>query len=138
MIAIQPFVDRLKDEAGYGHAEGLFEFAQLKAAPRNLPAAFVVPERIAAAGQPRVGAYDQKITLLFSVVIVMGMPRIQAQASEQLKSEVRRVTDCLFGWHHPEAASGCMIAGGRLLDLDASTVSWSAYFTTTYRERILR
>ncbi len=135
MIAIQPFVDRLKD-AGYGHVEGLFEFAQLKSPPRNLPAAFVVPERIAPEGAPRVGAYDQKITLLFSVVIVMKIPaRNQAKASEQLQAEVRRVTDCLFGWKHPEASSGCMIAGGRLLDLDAATLSWAADFTTTYRER---
>ncbi len=135
MIAIQPFVDQLK-AAGYGRVEGLFEFAQLKAAPRNLPAVFVVPERIAASGAPRVGAYDQKITLLFSVVIVMGAPgRDQAGASEQLAIEVRRVTDCLFGWRHPQSDSGCMIAGGRLLDLDAATISWALDFTTTYRER---
>lgn len=135
MISTQPFVDRLK-MAGYGHVEGLFEFAQLKAAPRNLPAAFVVPERIASTGAPRVGAYDQKITLLFSVVIVMTAPgRDQARASETLSTELRRVTDALFGWKHPEADSGCMIAGGRLLDLDATTIAWSADFTTTYRER---
>ncbi|MCP9222741.1 hypothetical protein MKP08_08285 [Erythrobacter sp. LQ02-29] len=138
MIALAPFVERLK-EAGYGHVKGLFEFAQLTAPPRNLPAAFVIPESEGAAGQPKVGAYDQLITLRLSVVIVMEAPgRNAAQASETLTTELRRVKDSLFGWKHPEAASACMIAGGRLLDLDASTLSWAAQFTCTYRERKTR
>ena len=135
MISLGPIVERLKG-AGFGHVEGLFEFAQLTSPPRNLPAAFVIPERTSAEGAARIGAYDQKITIGFSVVIVMKAPgRDPTRASEQLAVELRRVTDCLFGWKHPESASGCMIAGGRLLDVDASTVSWAAEFLTTYRER---
>ena len=57
------------------------------------------------------------------------------EASEQLRIEVRRVKDALFGWTHPEAASGCMLAGGRLIDLDAQTLTWAIEFTCTYRER---
>lgn len=135
MIATQPFIDRL-GTAGYAHVEGLFEFAQLTAAPRNLPALFVIPERERAAGEPRIGAYDQKLTLGFSIAIVMAAPgRSSAGASEQLRTEIRRVKDALFGWTHPEAASACMIAGGRLLDLDAQTLTWAIEFTCTYRER---
>ena len=135
MIALEPFIARLK-AAGFGHVEGLFEFAQLTAPPRNLPAAFVVPQTTSAAGAARVGAYDQRIELRFSVVIVMAAPgRNPELASERLRNEIRRVNDCLFGWKHPEAASGCMIAGGRLLDLDAATLSWAADFTCHYRER---
>lgn len=135
MIALAPIIEQLK-AAGYGHVEGLFELAQLKSPPRNLPALFVMPNRTAAQAVPRVGAYDQKVEFGFSVVIVMGLPaRDPSRASELLKVEVRRVTDALFGWHHPEAASGCFLAGGRLLDFDAAAVSWAQDFTTTYRER---
>lgn len=135
MISTAPIVAKLK-EAGYAHVEGLFEFAQLTSPPRNLPAAFVIPERTSGEGAARVGAYDQKITVGFSVVIVMkAAVRSRDGASEQLRDELRRVTDAIFGWKHPEAASGCMIAGGRLLDADASTISWAAEFLTTYRER---
>lgn len=135
MIALAPIIGRLK-EAGYGHVEGLFEFAQLKAPPRNLPAVFVIPNRTDPQGSPRVGAYDQKIVFGFAAVIVMAMPaRDPSGASEQLGREIRRVIGALFGWKHPEAASGCYLAGGRLLDLDAATISWAQDFTTSYRER---
>lgn len=135
MIATQPICDQLK-AAGYAIAEGLFEFAQLTAPPRNRPACFVIMERERAEGQPRVGAYDQKLTLTFSVVIVMDAPGRQfGGVSEELKAEISRVKTALFGWKHPEAASGCMLSGGRLLDLDAQTLSWAVEFTCTYRER---
>ncbi len=135
MIALAPIIERVK-AAGYGHVEGLFEFAQLKSAPRNLPAVFVIPNRTDPQGSPRIGAYDQKVTFGFSVVIVMAMPgRDPSAASERLRHELRRIVDALFGWKHPEATSGCFLAGGRLLDLDAATVSWAQDFTTHTRER---
>lgn len=135
MIALAPIVAQLK-AAGYGHVEGLFEFAQLKSPPRSLPALFVIPNRTEARGEPRIGAYDQKLSFGFSVVIVMAVQaRDPGRASEQLKDEVRRVNHALFGWQHPEAASGCFIGGGILLDLDAGALSWRQDFNTTYRER---
>jgi hypothetical protein len=135
MIALGPIIAELK-AAGYGQVEGLFEFAQLKSPPRNLPALYVIPNRTDAQGAPRLGAYDQKLTFGFSVVIVMALPaRSTAGVSEQLRDELRRVNDALFGWQHPEAASGCYLAAGLLLDLDAATLSWRQDFTTTYRER---
>ena len=135
MIALAPFIDRLK-EAGYGHVEGLFEFAQLTSVPRNLPACFVIPNIESASGAQRVGAIDQKIVFAFGVVIVMAIPsRNPDAASEQLSAEIKRIKNALFGFRHPEAASGCMLAGGRLLDTDASNVTWMVDFTCHYRER---
>ncbi|WJY18677.1 hypothetical protein QQS45_00030 [Alteriqipengyuania flavescens] len=136
MIASQPIADRLR-EAGCEHVSGLFEFAQLKSPPRALPAHFVIPENERAQGSQRVGAYDQKLTFAFSVVIVMKPAGRAGHAAvdEQLHDEIARVKDALFGWQHPEAASGCFLAGGRLLDIDASALSWAVEFTTHYRER---
>ena len=136
MIALAPIIDQVKGVTGYRTVEGLFEFAALKAPPRALPAAYIVPQRESAAPLPRVGAHDQKITFGFSVILILDPPgRSTGQAAETLRIELRKVKDALFGWKHPEAADGCALAGGQLLELDASSLVWKHDFPCHYRER---
>ncbi len=79
---------------------------------------------------------DQKILFRFSVVLVLPPPgRTKTGVNEQLSVELKRIHAALFGWKHPEATSGCLRLGGRLLDLDASALSWATNFGCHYRER---
>lgn len=135
-LGLTPIVERLR-EGGVGNAEGLLEFSAQTDVPRNLPAFFVVPLREDAAGDAngRTGVIDQKVTVGFSVMVVLGARRSRQQVAEDLKIETGKVVDALLGWKHPEASGLCSYAGGRLVSADGQSVVWEVRFTSSHHLR---
>lgn len=134
----KPIVDRLK-EAGCKRVYGALEFAGLKDRPDHLPAFFVVPEGWTATPNQLAGAHDQRTSESFGVVIMLHeAPRRDDAVSEELETEERRVIDALAGWTHPDASRACDAAGGRLLSVSGSTLSWMVSFRTSRHIRVNR
>ena len=130
VLSFAPTVERLKD-AGFRTVDGVLEFAGLTAAPRAVPALFVVPERESAAPNRMSGVIDQKVTEIFSVIIVEEVRRADGKASDQLKRDVDAVVAALLGWRHPEASGPTEYAGGRLTSLDGGHIVWAASFSAS-------
>ncbi|HEX7820638.1 MAG TPA: hypothetical protein VF463_08460 [Sphingobium sp.] len=130
MIAFAPTIARLK-EGGFLHVEGLLEFVDLSEAPRVSPALFVVPERESAAPNRMSGVVDQKVTEIFSVIVVVEAQRLAGKVSEELKRHTDAVVQQLVGWRHPEASGPCEYVGGRLLPPEGRRVAWAISFNTS-------
>lgn len=135
-MKVQPIADRLAG-LGFKYIGGALEYAALTRMPGNLPQAYIV-EEAEQSGDNRLAtvAIDQRVSVEFSVVIIFdGAGRQERQISEALERLRGAVRDELLGWKHPEAAGPILFAGGRLLSVDGSTVSWAVRFRTAYRLR---
>jgi hypothetical protein len=129
MISFAPIIAVLK-AAGFAYVDGVLEMAGMEDAPRQTPALFIVPERDSA--RPNTlgtGAVDQRVTDVFSVVVVEDAARRIGGASEALVSDCRKIEQTLVGWKHPDASSPCEFVGGRLLSTAGQRVSWALSFS---------
>ena len=131
MIALGPICDRLR-AGGCARVEGVLELAAIDAAaPRQLPAFFVVPTSETGGGNALDQGRDQPVDVGFSVVVLVdGARRDRAGVSEQLRDEANRARDAVLGWTHPEASRACSFAGGRLVSVTGPTVAWEVRLTT--------
>ncbi len=132
MMAQQPIVDRLTDDAGFKSVSGLLEWAGLTEAPRAVPALFIVPQGDNAQPNRMSGVIDQKVDETFGIIVVVeGQKRSGHLVDDSLKREVDRVIDTMVGWTHPEAGRPAEYGGGRLLSTDGYRVAWLLTFTTS-------
>lgn len=131
MIAFAPTIARLK-AAGFGHVEGVLEFLGLEQAPRVSPALFLVPERESA--QPNrlgAGGHDQKITEVFSVILIVNSTRKAGDTSEVLQEHVKNIEDAIIGWKHPDASGACEYISARLMSVEAHRIAWAISFSVS-------
>jgi hypothetical protein len=129
MISFAPIVARLK-AAGFSFVDGVLEFAAMTDAPRQTPALFIVPQSDTASPNTLgVGAVDQRVSDVFSVVLVEEAKRIVGAASEALVLNSRRIENALVGWQHPDASSPCQFVAARLLSTQGQRVAWSMSFS---------
>jgi hypothetical protein len=135
MIALQPIVDRLVP-LRLAQVDGAIEFAALTAAPKRLPAWFVVPTREAASQNQRTSIVHQRVDVRFQIVVVLSaQARNQDKVREDLKLHCDAVTDAILGWQHPEANDVCFYDGGSLLLSDGQVIAWAVQFQTSRTER---
>lgn len=134
MLSFEPTVSRLK-AAGLRAVDGVLEFAGLETAPRAMPAYFVVPERETAAPNRMSGVVDQKVTEIFSVVVIVEAKKAAGAASDELKRCCATVIEALLGWRHPEASGPCEYVGGRLTSVDGGHIVWALSFSASHHLR---
>lgn len=134
-MRLQPVIDRI-DSRAVKQTGGALEFAGMTQAPGRLPALFVVPEAESAEPSRLSGAHDQRVTVTFSVVLVLEAVRATASAvAEQLFELTESVKRELVGWRHPDADGPTQYAGARLLGVEAGALAWALQFTTTHHLR---
>jgi len=75
--------------------------------------------------------HDQKVSEVFSVIVVLDASRRADAVSDALEEEADRVIRALIGWKHPQASGGCELVGGRLLSMDGQRVAWAISFSAS-------
>jgi hypothetical protein len=135
MISFAPIVAQLK-AAGFNYVEGVIEFAAMTDVPRQTPALFIVPQADTASPNTlSAGAVDQRVSDVFSIVLVEEAKRVIGAASEALVEGSHKVEQALTGWQHPDASSPCQFVGGRLLSTQGHRIAWSMSFSLPRRIR---
>lgn len=134
-LTLAPIVQRLRD-GGALRAEGLIEFVRQIEAPRALPAYFVVPLRERAEPNGYAGGRDQRVSVQFGVVVVLGGDdRRREGVSDALSGATGLAIDALTGWRHPQAAAPTDYAGAELISTDNGLAMCLLTFSTRYHER---
>ena len=134
-MRVQPIIERLSG-IGLVTIGGALEYAALTKIPGRLPAAFVVPQNKSAAESRRAGVVDQKIAMLFAVVIILPMPRSgAASAATDLEEMEAKILERMIGWTHPDADRETQFADASMLSADGTGLAWGMRFRTSYHFR---
>lgn len=134
-MRLGPVIERL-DVLDLRQVDGALAFADIANVLKALPAAFVVPTTERAGENRLVGAHDQRVSVSFSVVLVLAAAaRAKSQIPEDLHDRTAAVIGRLAAWTHPDMIQATDYAGGRLLNVTGGRLFWQLDFTTAYRLR---
>lgn len=114
--------------------DGAVGFAGLSVNPpkSKQPAAYVIPITDSAGANAVANEVRQKVEKRFGVVLVLGNFKDHrgATASQQMEAIENSVINALLGWSPEADLSGCLYAGGRVVDFRDGAVWRLQEFTT--------
>lgn len=137
---LRPILMRLKSELnGFKTIGGIADLAAMNQSAVQTPSCYVAPVSESAEDNGLLGAFEQRVDVVFSVVLVCTNRRDATGAAamgdlEDLRTQIR---NALLAWY-PDPAIGEPIAfsGGRLLSFDDGLLSWAEEFRVKTYMRI--
>jgi hypothetical protein len=118
---------------------GVYDFAELRAAPGQLPAGYVVPLEETAGPSEMFGsgAHQQTISVNFGIALVVSRPQVMgAPGRADLRELTIRLRRLFEGWTPAGATAPIEYAGGRLLSVNGGAATWLARFRSTEVDRL--
>ena len=128
-MEIKPILDQIETaDLSFRQTGGAESLAKVSSDFKVTPSAFVVMTgEVAQAPARAAGGYRQKITVSFSVVIVL-----DGRADDESETYRKAIRDSLTGWSHPGSGAGALVEyrGWRLVPYPGKLI-YEIQFQTT-------
>ena len=130
-------IARLKSDVPSLRLVGTLAEVDTDAVPSQVPAAYVLPIRDAAApNRIAAGSHRQDLTEVFGVLLCVSKPAGRDKAALDLESLKDEVRQALIGWFPGDGWTGCDYVGGVLVDAKPGGIVWWLQQFSTSRQII--